>query len=217
MTTHDEKSPRWIGSPRMYQIAAVKSYEAHHERSLLPWAFITTNCDLPMCLAPACMTVHKPRRIEYPREICIYCGMAATDRDHLLPRPATGDALRSFVLTVPSCGPCNRAIGDYPLAHVGQRRKVAQKALWRKNKGLLDRPEKSLADLSGMGYALRSVAIKNNEKARVIRARLLWPEDPDYDVRAFQKSGIEDPAVLGLCDDVAIAWLDRPYWQQEGA
>lgn len=31
--------------------------------------------------------------------------------------------------------------------------------------------------------------------------RLSWPEDPFYDMRAFQHSGIDDPVSLGLCSD----------------
>jgi hypothetical protein len=67
--------------------------------------------------------------------------------------------------------------------------------------------------MAGLGYAMRSVAHANNEKAERVRARLAWPIDPHYDFRAFQKSGIEDPESLGLCELISTPL--RPEYRTE--
>jgi hypothetical protein len=59
-------------------------------------------------------------------------------------------------------------------------------------------PDKTPEDLADLGPSLRSVAVKNNNTRAWVRGRLAWPTDPDYDLRAFQRSGIEDPIGLGL-------------------
>ena len=44
------------------------------------------------------------------------------------------------------------------------------------------------------------IQAKEIEK-EITLGRLSWPEDPFYDMRAFQHSGIDDPVSLGLCSD----------------
>ena len=108
--------------------------------------------------------------------------------------------MRHLVAVVPSCKSCNSRIGDFPRPNVAERRRRAQLSLERANKGLLLRPHRTSEDMAGLGYAMRTVAEKNNLRADRVKARLGWPVDPFYDLRAFQKSGIEDPESLGLCD-----------------
>lgn len=210
--TCGEPGATWAGNPRLYQREAIRNFEIFKDRDLLPWAFITTTCEVPLCLDPECMVVNKPYRINYLAEVCVYCGMGGYQRDHLLPEPQTGAALRHLVLTVPSCGECNRAISDLPTAAIHERRKVAQVAIERKNARLLLRGQKSEEELEGLGHEMRSVAIKNNALHKSLLLRLSWPDDPHYDLRAFQRSGIEDPAALGLCEDEATCL--RPEYRE---
>ena len=44
--------------------------------------------------------------------VCVYCGDFATDKDHLLPEPWTGKAIRTITPTVPACSSCNTCIQD---------------------------------------------------------------------------------------------------------
>lgn len=213
MSSHT-RDRRWNGRPRAYQAEAIRLFCVEREAVVLPWSYVTLSCDVPLCLRVECMTIHAPKHLEYPAGVCIYCGMPGEQRDHLLPRPVTGEALRRYVLVVPSCGECNNFINDFPEAHVGKRRERAQKAIAKRNKNLLDRPHKTAADMRDLGPHLRSVALKNNNRAKAIRLRLSWPTDPYYDLRAFQLAGIEDPAALGLCDEVALALADRPFWKE---
>ncbi|AIY16155.3 hypothetical protein GUY44_12035 [Pimelobacter simplex] len=212
--TDHSRARRWKGRPRDFQREALRLFALERERTLLPWSYVTLACGIEMCLRVECMTVHAPKRIDYPEFVCIYCGLPGDGKDHLLPKPNTGEALRKYVLVVPSCGECNGFINDFPDPHVGRRRILAQQKIAKKNRHLLERKEKSEAELNELGHELRSVAIKNNNKARGVRLRLAWPDDHAYDLRAFQHSGIENPAGLGLCDEVALAYSDRPYWEE---
>jgi hypothetical protein len=192
--------PRWRGNPRQYQLEAQRLWTLDNDRSLKPWTWVTTTCDVDQCLNTSCMVIHAPVRINYPKLTCVYCGEGCGGVDHLLPKPWTGAALRHLVAVVPACGNCNSRIGDDPSPNVAVRRRRAQLSIERANKALLLRPIKTAADMRGLGHAMRSVAHANNEKTERVRARLAWPLDPHYDLRAFQRSGIDDPESLGLCD-----------------
>jgi hypothetical protein len=207
--------PRWKGNPRQYQLEAQGRYAEHHAKAVLPWSWVTTGCGVDQCLNPECMTLHAARKIRYPWGLCVYCGQSAATKDHLLPRPATGDTLRHLVAVVPACGNCNSRISDHPSPNVAERRKVAQLSIERSHKRLLLRGIRGPAELRELGPLLRSTAVKNNRLYEVVRSRLAWPDDPFYDLRAFEKSGIPDPVALGMCD--AIATPLRPEYQEASA
>lgn len=209
---HNEESPRWHGNPRQYQIEAQRVWSIEHDKSVLPWTWITTDCELDQCLTPACMSIHAPIKIGYRAGVCVYCGEGCSGVDHLLPEPWTGKAQRHLVAVVPACQNCNSRIGDHPSPSVATRRKVAQLSIERSSKQLLLRPRKTASEMKALGYVMRTVAEKNNIKADRVRARLGWPVDPYYDLRAFQKVGIEDPISLGLCDEESTPL--RPEYQE---
>jgi hypothetical protein len=198
MSDHGPRSPRWQGHPRKYQTEAHAVFHHATGSTVLPWSLIRTTCDLPMCLDAACMIVLAPVEIKYPKGICTYCGEPAFGRDHLLPKPMTGEALRKHVLTVTSCKDCNARINDFPSYCVTERRERAHQSIRRNNRELLERPDRTSEDLAELGPTLRSVAIKNQRKRDWLRTRLAWPDDPFYDLRAFQRSGIDDPVALDL-------------------
>ena len=195
---HPARSPKWLGRPRQYQSEAQHVYAMHYDRPVLPWSWIVTECGDPMCLVVECMTLFEPKQLAYPTGVCVYCGDPAGTKDHLLPKPLTGDALRGRVLVVPACGNCNSRINDFPSACITDRREKAHASIRRTSKDLLAVPDKNIGELRHLGPTLRSVALKNNRKRAWIRGRLAWPEDPYYDLRAFQQSGIDDPVALGL-------------------
>jgi hypothetical protein len=197
---HGLTSPRWRGNRRQYQIEAKITWEFETGRSLQRWSWISTECNIFQCLDVDCMIIHTPIHIQYPPLTCVYCGEGCSGVDHLLPEPWTGLIHRALVAIVPACGNCNSRIGDYPIPNVTERRQVAQLSIERSHRHLLLRPIYTPEDLDDLGYALRSVAENNNIKALRIKAKLGWPVDPYYDIRAFQKSGIEDPESLGLCE-----------------
>jgi hypothetical protein len=194
----DQPCKPWDGRPADYGTRAVIAAQNRLGRAL-PWVNAEPVCGTPLCLTDAHLALHIPRRIAYPQWTCIYCGVPADTKDHLLPRTVTGDALRKFVAVVPSCRSCNSSIGDRIGHRVTQRRQAAHDHIRSSNARYLKLPamwpEAALAEL---GPNLRRRIEAGLKLADIAQARLAWPEDPDYDRRAFEKSGFDDPVAMDL-------------------
>jgi len=182
-----------------YQTKARVVFETASDTDLQPWAWILTTCG-NWCLNPAHMFTQVPTKIAYPPGVCVYCGNPAGTKDHLLPRTMTGDARRQFVAVVPSCGFCNSAIGTFPEHNITKRRDLAHKVLRRKKHKILYAMDWTDSELRKLGPHLRRAMEGFKADRELTEARLSWPEDPLYDLAAFQRSGIEDPIALGLID-----------------
>jgi hypothetical protein len=63
---------------------------------------------------------------------------------------------------------------------------------------VLAMPDWTREQLSELGWTLKSVVDRGMNEKRLVEARLAWPEDRDYDLRAMQLSGIENPYDIGL-------------------
>ena len=72
--------------------------------------------------------------------------------------------------------------------------------MWAK-RSVLSAKVWTLDELSEMGRNLRTFIEQKARERESVLARLAWPEDVFYDLRAFQHSGIDDPVALGLCDN----------------
>ena len=182
----------------IYQAMARREFETHADLTIDPLTWIITSCG-NRCLNPQHMLVHQPVRIAYPAGVCVYCGLPAGTKDHLIPKTWTGEARRHRVAVVPACAECNSAIGDRHGFGVHERRGVAHDHLRRKHRRVLAAPDWTQADLDELGPGLRSSVEAAQGRKHAARARLAWPEDPFYDIRAWQQSGIEDPVAIGAC------------------
>lgn len=187
----------WEGPERLYQDRAARELDAVG-RHIQYWAWIIPTCENRMCLEPEHLRVNQPTRIAYPNGVCIYCGLPGSTRDHILPRPWTGDALRTVVATVPACGTCNSIIGATITTSMTERRAVAHAGLRRKHRRLLATTMRSAEELNELGPTLRQYIEESMAAKRVVMEMLEWPTDPVYDLRAFERSGIDNPYVLGL-------------------
>ena len=98
----------WPSTPiaRFYQPEARRVFMIANDRDLMPWAWILTTCKTDGCLNAQHMVVHAPTRIQYPAGVCVFCGMPAGTKDHLLPRGKTGEARRVLV------GEAERLVGE---------------------------------------------------------------------------------------------------------
>lgn len=191
--------PEWWGRPAQYQRKAQEQYLLEHEHLVFsPWAWVSTTCTAPMCMNVGCMVLHKSIRIAYPKGLCVYCGEPSGTIDHLLPRAWTGEASRSAVAVVPACAHCNSTANDSFEFNIHKRRKLIHDRIRKRNRTLLESPDRSAAEIDQLGHLLRSSAIEHRARKDRLRRRLLWPEDPDFDRRAFEKSGIENAEGLGL-------------------
>ena len=184
-----------------YQRMARPVYEeASRTGPLEPWDWVYTSCDV-WCLNAQHMLVRSPRVIAYPPGVCVYCGFPAGTKDHLLPRTVTGEARRQFVAVVPACGECNSLIGSFSQPNISERREWAHAALRRKKRATLNTKDFCEQELAEFGPGLREYVKNGMRDKQVLIARLAWPDDPFYDIAAWQRSGITDPIALGLVDN----------------
>lgn len=190
------------GAERDYRerAATLSWLEREIDRPALAWP--TPVCGTPMCLNLRHLEWTEPRSIDYPPGVCVYCGLLASTKDHLLPRTWTGETARRNVIVVPACHECNSVIGDRYAPAVDERRKIAQAKIRSRmrNKRLLAMPEWKPEEIRAMGRTMRSVIERGIHDRRVLVARLAWPEDPLYDFKAMQRSGIENPYAIGLLE-----------------
>lgn len=164
-----------------------------------PYVHVTPTCGTPMCLLDEHLRIWTARRLAYPEGACVYCGMPATCRDHLMPSPLTGSGRRSYVAVVPACTECNALLGDAVEVNMTARRELAHKRLAKRYARYLAMPKQwTPTELRTLGPNLRSRVAAGLAKAEVAAARLAWPDDAGYDLRAFEKSGIPDPIALEL-------------------
>ena len=184
---------RW--RERVLQIAFV---ELGIEQPRLAWP--TPTCGTEKCLTFAHLAWTTPERLAYPNGICVYCGVIADTEDHLLPRTWTGDAVRKHVITIPACRQCNSTINDRYLPSITARRNEAHRYIARKYRKVLKIPAWSDTELRKLGKTLRSSVERGLHEQKLARARLAWPEEPDYDLRVMHLSGIENPYEIGLLD-----------------
>jgi hypothetical protein len=87
--------------------------------------------------------------------LCVYCGAHSEQRDHLLPRNWTGDALRPLIPTVPSCRFCNSSISDFCEPQIAARSKVVAQRIRVKFGRQLKFPMRSERELAEFGRSLR--------------------------------------------------------------
>lgn len=178
---------RYVG-PQERWVTEAWRYD-HDEAPMLPgWTYRRT-CEVALCL------VHiervPPVKPKYPAGVCVYCGAPAGTRDHLYPKPFTGEADRGFVVTVPACGECNSIINDRHAPTVPERRRLAHDGLRRKHAVALSCRKWSEGDLQAMGPRLRQASRAAMRRRAWLEARLAWPDDPRYDERAFGQIGVE--------------------------
>lgn len=187
----------WEGGDRKYQAAAARSLELDGN-SVTPYSWITPMCGNWLCLTSSHLKVHAPLRLSYPAGQCIYCGRSGWSKDHLFPRNWTGDAVRTFTVTVPACGTCNSVLGDVLTWSITERRAICHQRLRHRFRKALACLNRTPAELDEYGPTLRAVIEDGMAKRSEVERMLRWPEDAAYDQRALEQSGIEDPYIAGL-------------------
>lgn len=199
--THDQTKPCiiWTGEAKRYQTeAAAALVGCGMEPPHLSW--ITPTC-LNDCLEPTHLRTHAPLRIAYPYGVCIYCGRPSATKDHLLPRAWSGETQRKFVATVPACGTCNSLLNATLTWSITERRDICHQRIRRHFYRALRTVDFTADELAEFGRVLRADVEDAMARKREVLRMLAWPDDPNYDLRALQHSGIEDPYAIGLLGD----------------
>lgn len=195
----------WAGDAKKYQTeAAVALIGVGREPSHLAW--ITATCGTVACIEPEHLKVQAPVRLAYPYGVCIYCGRPGHTKDHLLPRHWSGDIRRHWVAIVPACGTCNNVLNDTLTWSITERRAICHARLRRHYRKVFKTKRFTADELDEFGSTLRSYIEAEMEKREVVERIFDWPTDPNFDERALQHSGIEDPHAIGLIlpDDVDL-------------
>lgn len=181
-----------------WQRFARAEIEKANDTTLDPWNYAVPLCDTDWCISAEHLAVVAPTKIAYPAGVCVYCGMPSGTKDHLIPRGWSGEARRRTVAVVPACADCNSRINDFPSANVTDRRVRAHESLRKAKRRVLSAPTWTEDMYAELGRSLRSGVEALQTQKQVVELRLAWPEDADYDLRAFQHSGIDNPEALGL-------------------
>ena len=104
--------------------------------------------------------------------LCVYCGSFAEQRDHLLPLPWSGKAVRSMVPTVPSCGHCNRTISDFSSPLIIERSFLVATRIRKKFRRELRIVDKAENNLLEYGIGLQTNLRARQFERQRLRARL---------------------------------------------
>lgn len=183
----------WRGPKEWFQYEARKVLELT-DRHL----WIVNTCPTEMCLCHYHLKTLQATPLDYLSGVCVYCGLSANTKDHLIPRGWSGETARSFVLTVPSCRECNAFISDKWAPTITERRTIAQDRIKSKYRAALRVHRFTKEDLAEMGPNLRSMVDAKHAIAEVVRDRLAWPPYEGFDFGACVRAGFEDPYEAGL-------------------
>jgi hypothetical protein len=186
----------WKGHPAAHQEEARRVFGF-----VPPFTWVATACGSKLCLTKEHLVIRQPLNLGYPTGLCIYCGLEATQRDHLIPEPWSGPAIRPHVLTVPACRECNNSINDSLTFSITKRREIAHEHIYRRHGKWLRCKYFTNEELEEMGPNLRSTVHEGHIMRAITEARVSWPHDQFYDLHAAQAVGIENPYVIGMLDD----------------
>lgn len=89
-------------------------------------------------------------------------------------------------------------INDSFAPTIPERREIAHTRIRKKYKRILNYREYSEEEINEFEGMLREAVISGLEDKKVIQARLAWPEDSTYDLRALEKSGLTQEECFDL-------------------
>lgn len=100
---------------------------------------------------------------------CAYCGMPATDKEHVVPK-----SLQAGSWLVPSCRECNLLAGSACFFTFAEKREYIRNRLSKRYRKLLETPEWDSQELSEMGEGLREFLVLSTVARNIVEQRLRW-------------------------------------------
>ena len=126
---------------------------------------------------------------------CTYCGISATERDHVVPlsfqragkRIAQSRTFRDQPDNiVPCCRECNAIASDKVFSSIFEKRSYIKHRLKQKYKKLLQSPNWSQSEIDEMGPKMKRYILVSIAAKQLTIVRVSWPEI-DYDLKAFSR------------------------------
>jgi hypothetical protein len=127
---------------------------------------------------------------------CIYCGEAATCRDHF--PPYSVEPVKGWLL--PNCTECNLLAGDRHPYSFKKRATYVRDMLAHRYKRLLETPIIDDCELAQFGESLRSTLIEQNAQIRAAKWRIGWRSQFEPFARESPPSSEPPPRALELPD-----------------
>lgn len=106
---------------------------------------------------------------------CTYCGEAASDKDHVIPRASEADHKKNHFNkknTVPSCRECNLTLSSRYILTISDRSKFLIEAYTNKFKSLLAMPHHSDEDIKELEGSLKKSIKGQMKKKKIILERM---------------------------------------------
>ena len=100
---------------------------------------------------------------------CAYCGMPASDVEHVVPRN-----MEVPTFTVPSCGECNNMAGGRHFLCFADKREFIRHQIRRKYKSVLRTGDWDSDELAEMSPTMRHMIRTHLDARHVVEARLMW-------------------------------------------
>jgi HNH endonuclease len=111
---------------------------------------------------------------------CTYCGLPASDRDHVIPVSFNGIGRKNASWTkddtVPACKECNSLLHNFWLPTIAERAGYISRVLKVRYKDVLSIPAWSEEDLEELGYKLRKMVRSNLKKKKLIEMRIVFAD-----------------------------------------
>lgn len=180
----------WQGRPGHYQNEVMQLWMHYHDKTLGHLDYLAPKCGTEYCTEIEHLQIVEVKELRYPKGVCVYCGMAAGTKDHLMPVTWTGEGARRGVLVVPACAECNSAIGDKYAPTITLRREIAHKYIQKRYRRTLAFITPTPAELKEYGPTLRASIVSGMAERQLVLDRLAWPP-AGYDERACELAGID--------------------------
>jgi hypothetical protein len=115
-------------------------------------------------------------------EPCVYCGLLATDKEHVFPRSWIEEMKKMKEMgfdvkvpkeiIVPSCRECNLIASDFVFSSLKEKKTYIRKKLLKKYKKFLTTPTWSDEEIQELSGRLREQVFIYNEIVKIMKRRL---------------------------------------------
>ena len=127
----------------------------------------------------------KKKKMPKSDDLCYYCGMPASDTEHVVPRvvlhmieglPISEQKAftRNRILTVRSCSECNHLLGPTVQGTLAERKRYLKERLRKRYRKILSMQDWTEEELNDLGGHLRGIVLAGIQERNRLRSRIAW-------------------------------------------